>query len=844
LTLLDVLALVQELVPYEDLSRLALVTRGAQSLSQRPRSLSPFQAAIWGLGRTIINEFPKFQCQMIDLDPSWETPRRRLQETQALFDELLASDREDEIAFRNGKRFIHRLRKTKLLTIHPPVSQEQAVGADNFRLEIAGAGTLDHLLLRRTERRPPKIKDLEIQVHAAGLNFSDVMKALNLYPGLPEGSVPLGIECAGIVERTGKHVKAFHPGDRVMALAPFSFGAYVTAPEDFVSPIPSGMDFPEAASLPVAFLTAAYGLIHAGRLQKGERILIHSASGGVGLAAVQIAKHIGAEVYATAGTPKKRAFLKKMGIRCVMDSRSLAFAGEIMDQTDGEGIDVVLNSLSGEAISKGLSVLRPYGRFLEIGKRDIYRNRRIGLLPFQNNLSFFSIDMDKVMGDCPDLTGRLLRQLSEDFSKGVFSALPIKKFPISKIREAFRTMARAGHIGKIIVTVRGHPVSIAPAARTKVQFKSNGSYLITGGFGGFGISTAKWMVDNGARNIALMGRRGADAIEARNALKEMKDKGAQILEIKGDISKKKDAREALGAIQKRLPPLRGVIHAAMVLDDAALINQTPERLMKAVNPKILGACHLHTLTKTSPLDFFVLFSSISSLIGMPGQGNYAAANAFLDGLSDYRRSLGLPSITINWGYLGQVGVAARNQMVADRFQNYGLRSFSPAQALELLARFLEFNPVQMAVMNMDWTRFGEFFKSYAVSPKFSELWNGEAPKTKEADGSRLQETQTLRNLLLAPGEKDIFHLLKNALREQVARISGTEASQLDEKKPLTELGFDSLMAVELRNWAESKLRIGLPSVEILRGPSIEQLALKLKKAFVVVGTTVPPKESA
>jgi len=292
------------------------------------------------------------------------------------------------------------------------------------------------------------------------------MKAMGIYPGLPGEFVQLGVECAGVVSAIGEGVEGFQVGDPVVAIAPYPascFSKWVTIPAMLVLPKPARLSFAEAATIPMVFLTAHYALNHLARIRQGERVLIHAATGGVGLAAVQIARQAGAEIFATAGSPEKRAFLESLGVQHVMDSRSLAFADEVMRRTDAQGIDVVLNSLAGEAIAKGLAILRPYGRFLEIGKRDIYQNSQLGLSPFQNSLAFFSIDLDRMMRERTTLLATLFREVMEAAATGVFQPLPSQLFAISDAESAFREMAQARHIGKIVLSLEGMPASIRPA---------------------------------------------------------------------------------------------------------------------------------------------------------------------------------------------------------------------------------------------------------------------------------------------------------------------------------------------------------------------------------------------
>lgn len=327
------------------------------------------------------------------------------------------------------------------------------VPAPPFRLEIAAPGVLDELVLQSTVRQPPGRGEVEIQVCAAGLNFREVLKALGIYPDMPEGSINFGGDCAGRIVALGSGVEGFAIGDEVVGIAPICFSSFALVPASLLVQKPAHLSFEEAATIPSVFFTAYYALHYLGRLSQGERVLIHAAAGGVGLAAVQLCQMAGAEIFATAGSPEKREFLHSLGVRYVMDSRSVAFAGEVMEITEGKGVDLILNSLAGEFIPKSLSVLAKFGRFLEIGKQDIYQNSQLGLYPFRNNLSFFAIDLEQVWLERPDFTLFLFRELMQFFEDGRLKPLPHQVFPMSEVRAAFRYMRRAKHIGKIVVSL-------------------------------------------------------------------------------------------------------------------------------------------------------------------------------------------------------------------------------------------------------------------------------------------------------------------------------------------------------------------------------------------------------
>ena len=370
-----------------------------------------------------------------------------------------------------------------------------------LQLVNASPGTLDGLELRPLTRRPPGPGEVEIEVKAVGLNFKDVLNALDLYPGDPG---PLGSECAGVVTAVGPGVQGLAPGAPVVAIAAGSFATHVTTRADLVAPKPRDWTFEEAAAVPVAFVTAWYCLRSVANLRAGERVLIHAAAGGVGLAAVRVARALGAEVFATAGTPAKRAHLAALGARHVMDSRTATFADEILARTDGRGVDVVLNSLSGDAIAESLRALAPAGRFLEIGKRGVWTATDVARL--RPDASYHVIDWGEVAAVSPATIRTVLDSVLEACRSGVLTPLPRRAFALDRVSEAFRHMAQARHIGKVVVTVPARPGASAP-----FTIRPDATYLVTGGLGGLGLEVARWLTDRGARALALVGRRAPDA---------------------------------------------------------------------------------------------------------------------------------------------------------------------------------------------------------------------------------------------------------------------------------------------------------------------------------------------
>ncbi|HZC92446.1 MAG TPA: acyltransferase domain-containing protein, partial [Mycobacterium sp.] len=449
----SVLHLVQALTaaPQSHTPRLWLVTRHAQPVEVDAEVVSIAQAPLWGMGRSIDHEHPELRCSRVDL-PLDEQP----EDLEALVEELLANTPDTDVAFRGKRRYIARLAPFDAAEGHEPEGATATAqpGADSaFRMQYSRPGVLDDIDTRVVARRLPGPEEVEIRVHATGLNFIDVMRALGVYPGQEGGPTQVGFECSGVVTAVGDDVEGVRVGDAVIALAAEGVGSFVTTPASLVTHKPVQLSFEEAATIPIAYLTAYYALHEQARLRRGERVLIHSAAGGVGLAAIEVARWLNATVLATAGTHEKRDHLHGLGIEHVFDSRSLGFADEVLAATGGDGVDVVLNSLTGEALSHGLEALSHYGRFLEIGKTDIYGQGRLRLWQLRNNASYIVIDLAQLITDRPAYVGALLRDIVAHLEQGAFRPLPVRAFPAAKTAAALRTLAQGRQIGKVVVSV-------------------------------------------------------------------------------------------------------------------------------------------------------------------------------------------------------------------------------------------------------------------------------------------------------------------------------------------------------------------------------------------------------
>lgn len=480
--------------------RLVLLTRGAQRVTERDGAPDPAQALLWGAAGVAPAGTGVPRPLLVDLDPD---PAR--DDAARLLDVLLRPAGEPSAALRGPVGYTPVRVPQDSADGTEPAWQRRPFDPEldtNQRLLAVRPGLLESLTPTRWERTAPGPGQVEIEVAAAGLNFSDVLKAMGAYPGAA-GTVPLGVECAGRVSAVGAGVERFRVGDRVMAVAPSALAAYTTTEAHLVAPIPSALDDEQAAAVPVAFLTAVYGLGHLARLRAGETVLVHSASGGVGLAALAVARRCGARVFATAGTPAKRRFLRELGgVELVMDSRSTDFAAEVAAATGGRGVDVVLNSLTGEALRRGLALLAPGGRFVELGKRDIHDDSPIGLGGLKANRALFAVDLDHTFHAQPELLAELFEEVVRGFEDGGFGPLPVTVHPFAGAREAFAAMAQARHTGKLVLRPEPAPELAVPPTRSVVRARAG--YLVTGGTTPVALAAARRLAELGARRIALL----------------------------------------------------------------------------------------------------------------------------------------------------------------------------------------------------------------------------------------------------------------------------------------------------------------------------------------------------
>ncbi len=799
--------------------RLWILTRGADGSS----GVGLCGAPLWGLARTVGLEHPELATTLIDLAPhdGEAASGRAEEEAEHVCREMLSGSAEPQVAWRDGVRRVARLVRAEA-AVDPAGGGGRALAlpADRaWRLDVDERGALDALRVRPVPRTAPAAGEIEIEVRAGGLNFRDVLNVLGLYPG---DAGLLGNECVGEVRAVGAGVETFSPGDRVLAIASGAFARYVTTSANLAARVPERLSDVEAATLPITFLTASYALERLAKIQPGERVLIHAAAGGVGMAAVQIARRAGAEIFATA-SPGKWSVLEACGVRAPMSSRTLDFAEQVRARTGGEGVDVVLNSLAEDFIPESLSLVRAGGRFLEIGKRGIWSSEKVAAA--HPEIGYHVIALDELCEAEPETIRDQLSVVIAAFEHGDYEPLPHRVFPVAQAVEAFRYMAQAKHVGKVVLTPEAADGTTALTDEATPLLRPEASYLVTGASGGIGVRLAVWLVEQGARHLVLLSRRARgewpdDALRAVDAL-------AADVEIRaGDVTDRDQMARLMAAFGDRLPPLRGVFHAAGLLDDGVLTEQRWPRFAAVLAPKVTGAWHLHQLTQAQPLDHFVLFSSIASVLGSPGQTSYAAGNAFLDALARHRHLEGLPAMSINWGPWDEVGMtAAWRAPDQARAEAQGIRLLSPSANLAQLGTLLASATAggsdpsassaraQHMVADIDWTRLvGQLFPAGAP-PLLAGLTTVAVPGA---------TPEIVRQLRAAPtGRRQ--DMLGDHLRTQIERVVGGAVDLSDPRRPLQELGFDSLMAVELRNVLSSSLGQPLPATLLFKYPTLEAI---------------------
>ena len=787
--------------------RVWIVTAGSQVVDGT-ETLRVQQAPVAGLARVAANEHPDLRVTHVDLDPQ-ATPG----DARWLADEVLCDAEQTQVAWRKGVRWTAHLAR-KLRRSAPHVDDAP------IRLNIAERGTLENLAIGSMERRHPGPGEVELRVRASGLNFRDVLSALGLYPGEIRH---LGSDCAGEITAVGEGVTQFAVGDRVVAMVEGAFASHAVTRWEFVAPLPKALDFEQGAAIPTAYLTADITLNHLGRMKHGDKVLIHSGAGGVGMAAIALAHRVGAEIFATAGSPEKRDVLALLGVHHVLDTRSTAFCDEILRITNGKGVDIVLNSLAGAMLDKSFECLADGGIFLEIGKRGLWTQERVAQLG--RGIRYHIVDCNDNARDTPELVGQIFTRVLKEIEAGLLPWLPCTTFPFDKAADAFRYMAQARHIGRVVFRHRVEP------RRLERPIRPDATYLVTGGLKGLGLLAAQWLAGEGARHLLLAGRSPPDAA-AQNALAALQAQGVQACVVSADVSVADGVQRLMDALDGGLPPLGGVIHCAAVLDDGVLARQSVERFARVMGPKADGAWRLHAALERqghSP-EFVVLYSSLSSVFGSPGQGNYVAANAFLDALAHHRRGQDLAATSINWGAWLEVGMATRGN-TSTRASAQGFTPLSPAQGIQALDLVVRDHPTQVAVAPIDWRLTVAQWGAASVPPLLADLVAEAKHRAYSSPGDAVALAPRVDFARLDASERlmQLTALVRRELATVLALATAQEAIALDQS--FSTLGLDSLTAVELRNRLQAAIGRGVPPNAAFEWPTVAEMAHYLDAMF-------------
>ncbi|MET9968463.1 SDR family NAD(P)-dependent oxidoreductase, partial [Streptomyces sp. NPDC006356] len=846
-TVLRALAATCRNLPADRTAQVWLVTRPTGLFPAPERPAHPEDAAVWGAARTLANEQPDLGLRRVSLDRTADPAADARRLAVELLTACLTREEsegagegdgtgsgsgggtvvvEDEVVLTAAGRFTP-------LHVEHPADEAPAVPLDvPFTLEARDPGPARRLVWRETTVPRPGPREVVVRLRAVALNYRDPMRANGLLP--PEAvedsplSRGLGTDGAGVVSAVGTDVRDFAVGDRVCGVMAAALASHAVTYDYGLLKIPDGMSYAEAATFPVVFLTVHHALVDQARMTAGETVLVHGGAGAVGLAALQCAHARGAHVIATAGTETKRNLLRSLGARHVLDSRSLDFVPRVLELTEGRGVDIVVNSLSGEAITHGLDLLRPNGRFVELGKRDIFLNNTLPMRPFDRSLTFIGFNLDHVLLD-RDRGTRLVADVVTHIERGEYRPLPHTVYPAARVEEAFQVLQHSRHIGKVVIAFDGvdpadespdesaldEPVLVQPASPVPA-LDADGTYLVTGGLSGFGAATARRLADHGARHLALVSRRGGAAPEAPALLDDLARRGVHATAYAADVTDESALRQVIETVDAGGHRLRGVVHAAMHLDDAPLSELTADRFADVLAPKAHGAAQLDRLTAGHDLDFFLTYSSIAAAVGNIGQAPYAAGNAYLEAQARARRAQGRPGTALAWGPIGETGYVARHD-IGEAMAERGFQPLTVAEALAtaeglLLDGLLREGRPRPAtdvagIGRYRWARARRLLPALGT-PRFSALVPADAAPDSEGRADLLRE-------LAALAPDDARAAITHTLARLLAAVLRSDPEELDAARPVTDFGLDSLLSTEFLVRAGEHFDVRLTAAELM-----------------------------
>lgn len=810
-------------------SRLYVVTRDTQKVVDTDVMQANAQWPLIGMSRVMYNELPEHNCTLVDLDKVDHHVN-----LNKLIKELLSDNAEDEVALRDEQRYTHHLQRSCIDTLDTQSMPKQSstVSSNRYYKIMAKRG---QVFYQNGVRKCPETDEIEIELHSIALSQRDYHATLETENTIHQSPLALGSNIphgyTGVVSRVGPRVENLNIGDQLVGYAQIELGSFVTLSSHNLSAvkIENTSNLSELAAIPEKFVPIYYALSYIATLGKDDVLLLNGSHTEQGKAAIQIAKLLGATIIVASKADDWKTEKEYPLISAFADPGSINFINDIKKITQDIGVDVILNLSTVSAEHDLSDILAPFGQIIDfsVTEQASQARKQLAYQLANNtspNTSYIRVDSDCLI-DNPRLFQSLLSEVLEKIQNQALLTHACPLFSSSQLTEAIGSFSHQSVINNAVVKFHDHPaLEVFYSKETAKLITADMSYLITGGFGGFGAKIAHWLVSKGATKLILVGRRGAATAESKALVAELEQKGAEVLSIAADITKKADVDRLFKQIETAISPLYGIFHAAALLDDAPLSELNEQRMNQVMAPKVQGAWNLHLATTQMKLKHFVMFSSVSSLIGNARQANYVAANTFLDQLAVYRQNLGLSATSVNWGAINAAGMAADNKNVETHLQLMGMNAFSAEHAMEAFSKVNVYQPAQIGIMDVNWHRWSQYEPKGGSSPRFIELVNAESESEDQAsDHSLINQLQTLEL-------NDRLEMLSLLIAEQVSETLRLPSDSIELTQPLTEMGIDSLLGVELQISLNMKFGIELSALELIKGNSIFQIAeIALKK---------------
>lgn len=812
--------------------KLRLITHNSSSLPRcsNDNGIKFDHILLCGMCRVIQNEYPEWDAKFIDI------AEEDSNSIDLIFDDLFnikSNLQDNEIMYRNGTRYARSLTRLDSDKIDGLLAKQLNAVGSYYQLELQEKGIIDSFVFRQVTRQPLLANEIEIEVHAAGINFKDIFNLLGrLSDKAVKGSTAgnnLGLEVSGIVRAKGLNVNNFDIGDEVIAGLGNGFSGRIITSYTNCMKKPKCFSHVQGATIPISYVTAYYSLKHLARITSEDTILIHSATGGLGIACINVAKHFGAKIIATVGSKSKREFLEKefaIKPEYIFDSHSTKFYHGIMNMTNGQGVDIIVNSLSGTLLDQSIKCLNSFGKFIEVGKVDIYENKPLCLERFGNNISYFVVDLDRVNNQKPILHKQMMDELHILFEQGHLRPLPYTEYAINQISSAFKYMMSGNHIGKLVVNMENQIVTALPPK--KLMLSTDGVFIITGGTNGLGLMMAKWIAEKGISKLVLVSRNGIKCKRDQQVIDELKSRGILIDVKKIDIKSDEEVEKLFSYVHNNVGIIQGIVHSAAILSDSTIEKMDPAQFLNVIQTKAIGALNLHNISikYSSTIQYFIMFSSIASTIGISGQINYAAANYFLDMLAEYRYNLNLPSTSINLGLLGEYAGMSKS-----RNDRRGVGNILINQGILKMPWHLVKKQLELAILHespsrvtaiLDWNRLRQSFPSISVDSRFSDIINNETKDMKKSIRSRLRD-----KIIEVKEISEAVEILKHEISLIFSRVLSLSGNNIAMDQPIDRLGFDSLSYTQIKTWLLKNLDISYPIIKLMKGLSIQSLAEEL-----------------